>query len=164
MHKTTVDGLEDYLDGRLTTTASERLVSHIGVCAECRVVVEAMQGQSVQIRVLRTEAEPAPGFYARVRDRIEARAVNSFWAMLLEPFVMRRMMYASLALLVVLCSAAVTAHSSRQLLEAVPAEIVAEMAQPIAENWGGGDQREVVFVNLASYSGSGFDLLPVSNE
>jgi hypothetical protein len=69
-----------------------------------------MQVQAELFRTLRVreEVDPAPGFYARVIQRIEERAKESMWAaFLLSPFA-KRLTYASLALAVMLGTYVVT--------------------------------------------------------
>lgn len=51
------------------------------------------------------EAEPLPGFYARVMARIEAEVQPSVWNFVFQPFA-RRIVYASMALAVLLLAVA----------------------------------------------------------
>ena len=156
MHKPTMEGLEAYLAGRTADPAVQALESHIVSCTECRVMVGGMREQAGMVRTLRPgqELDPAPGFYARVMDRIEAQAAGSFWAVFLEPFFARRFMYASLALMMVMFVAAATVNSELDVHSAVPLEMAAEVTLPDSMPAGGQNEREVVFVNLASFGDS----------
>ena len=154
MHKPTLEGLEQYLAGRMTSSAAEACSRHLDQCVECRRIVAAMQAQCGMVRALRSEAEPSPGFYARVMDRIEAQAANSFWGAFLEPFFSRGFVYASLALMMVLTLAAVNVGGGSPIHESVPVEMAVETSMPDAVEFGQ-PAREVVFVNLASF-GDGF--------
>lgn len=156
MHKPTMEGLEAYLAGRTADAAAMALEAHIEACAECRAMVGGMKLQSGMVRVLKPgqEIEPAPGFYARVMERIEAQAAGSFWAVFLEPFFARRFMYASLALMMAMFGAAATVNSELDVHSAVPMEMVTEISLPDSAVFGEQGGREVVFVNLASFGES----------
>lgn len=156
MHKPTLEGLEAYLAGRSADPAAVALLAHIEGCAECRAMVGGMRAQAGMVRALKAEqgVEPAPGFYARVMERIEAQAAGSFWAVFLEPFFARRFMYASLALMMVMFLAAVSVNSELDVHYSVPMEMAAEVSLPDSSVFGGQDGRDVVFVNLASFGES----------
>jgi|GEM_PF-590387 len=161
MHKQTLEGLEDYLAGRMDAPPAQALAAHLGVCAGCREMVSGMRAQAGMLGVLKagTEMDPAPGFYARVMDRIEAQAAGSLWSIFLEPLFMRRFMYASLALMMVFGVAAASVGDGGGLRQALPVEMTAEIAMPDAGSFVGDAEREVVFVNLASF-GSGLQSAP----
>ena len=81
--------------------------AHLGACSGCREQVAALQAQARMLHILRAPAEdlhPAPGFYARVMERIEAQRPVSLWSVFLEPIFARRVMYATLVLLLTLGS------------------------------------------------------------
>lgn len=156
MHEPIVERLEEYLSGNARPETVSRFQEHFSECAECRAEVTLFEQQAMALRDLRAPEllDPAPGFYSRVLDRIEARSSNSLWGMILDPIFARRLMYASAALLLVFSSAAVTALNQRAVHEAVPFEIMADSSvlAPVGED--ASRDREVVFSNLASYSGS----------
>ena len=116
-----------------------------------------MQEQSLLLQALRPEAdaEPAPGFYARVLDRIESQRIPSVWELLLDPAFGRRLAYASLTVLLLLGTLIVTGGDRGVVSSAhdhySPESIFA--AQPVSQYIGDDPQhdREVVFVNLATY-------------
>ena len=102
------ENLESYLQGSLDSAGLAEFERRLAATDdETRLVVGRMRRQSQLIRVaLRppSEAEPIPGFYARVMDRIEAQrsAGSSFWGALLDPFFFRRLVMASATLLALL--------------------------------------------------------------
>ena len=164
MHEPFMNGLEDYLSGKRQTDAFVRLRAHLEQCAECRQAASALEEHSRMLGLLRTEesVEPAPGFYARVMDRIEAQAAGSLWSPFLEPMFAKRLMFASMMLLVVFFSAAVSVTNQPAIHEALPYELVAESATTSGLNADPANDRAVVFSNLASYTGA--SLLVTSNE
>jgi predicted anti-sigma-YlaC factor YlaD len=112
MHGSIRDGLEDLLAGKRPAIESrggveaERLSGHLHSCEECSSEFETMQAHSTLLRGLRQEEEvdAAPGFYARVMQRIEERAKQSIWAVWVYSSVGKRLTFASFALAVVLGS------------------------------------------------------------
>lgn len=155
MHKPTLEGLEEYLAGRMSELQAQSFSAHLDGCAECRGMVEGMRMQSGLVRSLKAPGDvaPSPEFYARVMDRIEAQASNSLWSVFLEPFFLRRFMYASLTLMMLFSVAAATMNDGVDLHQAVPVEMAVEVTMPDASSYIGHEDREVVFVNLASFGG-----------
>ncbi len=92
--------------------------------------------------------EPAPGFYARVLDRIERHVKPSIWSLLLEPALGRRVAMASAALALVVGAYIVSTEPFR----ATPAYASSIVALPqqdtpttMVEN------RDVVLASLTSF-------------
>lgn len=114
MHRLTQDHLEEVLAGKLP--AGHQVTAHLKGCPECSDEVDAMRLHNQLLRTwsLSTEAEvePAPGFYARVLERIEAQRPVSIWAMFAESFIGRQMLTASLALAIVTVGFAVMAEET----------------------------------------------------
>jgi predicted anti-sigma-YlaC factor YlaD len=108
MHEAIRDRLEELL--RLERAArnreSSKVEAHLSGCAECSAELEAMRTQSSMLRSLRPPEgiAPAPGFYARVLQRIEERAKDSIWSAFIYSPVATRLAYASLMLAVLLGS------------------------------------------------------------
>ena len=108
MHVLLKENLEGYLSGNLQPGEREQLKAHLAACSACRQELEAMQESAGWLRRLGPPAgdtqdwEPAPGFYARVIERIETEREVPFWAMLLDPAFGRRIVFACLLLLAVL--------------------------------------------------------------
>jgi len=69
-----MDGLEDYLAGALNAVDRKHIEVHLDQCEMCREEVSAMQDVALLLGSLRAGdgVEPAPGFYARVMQRVEA--------------------------------------------------------------------------------------------
>lgn len=124
MHPPIENEMELYLEGKPTSAAFS---DHLLECAECKSELSLFSEASVLVRSLRTAAgvavDPAPGFYARVVNRIESQIKPSFWSVFLQPFG-RRVVYASLALFVVLCGLLFTGESPKP-------EVVAERPEKI---------------------------------
>ena len=105
MHGSIRDRLEDLL-GAEPTTAGHEETAHLLSCTECSTQLEQMKAQAEMLKTLRSpaEVEPAPGFYARVMQRVEERARVSMWAAFATSRFGTRLVYASLTLAVVLGS------------------------------------------------------------
>lgn len=159
MHQPILDGLEEFLSGAAGSPRLAAFHAHLAQCAECSRSVEAMTHHSHLLRALRPEREvdPAPGFYARVIDRIEAQRPSSFWSIFLEPAFSRRLAVAAFALLLVLSGMALTgARDSVVAANATPESVLAthEMAYPPAPGLDQQHDRDVVFAKLATWSDS----------
>ena len=106
MHILFRENLEGYLAGNLGGAERKRLDAHLAECAECRAQWDALHGSALALRSLRApvdlELDPAPGFYARVMDRVEQERTVPFWTMLVEPAFGRRVVFACLMLLALL--------------------------------------------------------------
>ena len=153
MHQPIRERLEEYLSGMTDTGGVREIEDHLASCEQCRNAVDEMRRQSELLKVLRPpdEIEPAPGFYARVIDRIESQKTPSVWNALLEPALARRIAYASLTLLVLMGALAVSVDREEDV-GASPAEII--LAEESVTPPFGVDQqrdRDAVLVNLATY-------------
>ncbi|WP_321477657.1 hypothetical protein [uncultured Paludibaculum sp.] len=167
MHQPIEDGLEDFLSGKVESDRYQGLERHLAVCTACRDEVGGMVEQVQLLRTLRApeQAEPAAGFYARVMERIEAQSGNSFWSIFLEPAFGRRLMYASLALFVLLSYSVFQTTPGSLDMEGNPMTIMAGYDLPSASGNDPHHDREVVLVNLATYStGATASALPVSSD
>lgn len=109
MHQPIQDDLEDFLSGKLSGERRMAFEQELQKHAEDRAAIEMMSRQAALLRSLKADAEPAPGFYARVMARIEAQRPLSFWSMFLEPGFAKRLSFAALALFILLTGAALTA-------------------------------------------------------
>ncbi|MBM3738598.1 MAG: hypothetical protein FJW39_22700 [Acidobacteria bacterium] len=150
------DNLERYLHGSLDPRARTEFDGVLAMDDETRRLVEQFEQHAKLIRsALRPEAEtdPAPGFYARVMDRIEAQRGNSFWSLFLEPVFFRRLAVASAALLVLLGVLLVSPPAE----QAVMAGIEQVLAQPDSDDaqWSVDEHqdrnRDALLVNLTTY-------------
>ena len=114
MHRLTQDHLEEVLAGKLT--AGHQVTAHLKTCHECRDEVDAMRLHNDLLQTWRmpaaVEIEPAPGFYARVLERIEATRPISIWTLFGESFVGRHLITASLAMAVLTVGFAVASEQA----------------------------------------------------
>jgi anti-sigma factor RsiW len=78
----------------------EASLRHVEECPECGAEIAAMREQAALFRALRApgELEPRAGFYARVRERIEAQNPVSIWNLFFDSAFARRVAMASAAL------------------------------------------------------------------
>jgi anti-sigma factor RsiW len=155
MHRAIKDHLEDYLSGRADTVSLREIEDHLAACNDCRAEVDLLREHGHLLRRLFRppgEFEPAPGFYARVMDRIESQARASVWSAFLEPAFTRRLVYASLTLLLLLGGLMMSSENQPALSSPnSPEVILAE--EPTPSDFGVSQQhdRDVVLVNLATY-------------
>jgi hypothetical protein len=114
-HAVIENELESFLAGRQVSADFHK---HLEGCPGCRDEVSLFRHQASLLRSLRVsedeiwqeEIAPAPGFYARVMEQIEAveeQASPSIWTIFLQPFG-QRLAFASLALFVVLSGVLLT--------------------------------------------------------
>ncbi len=172
MHEPIRQGLEEFLAGRHAPAPApadqENFQRHLASCPECRDQVEAMRLHQSMLRELSApeSLDPAPGFYARVLERIEAQAAaSSFWSIFLEPSFGRRLLYASLVLLMVLGTAVWNTPSGPSMDATNPVHIMASADLPAATGEDPGRDRAVVLTNLVSHSeDGGVQSLPVSSD
>ena len=111
-----------------------------------------MQAQAELIRTLRAaeEVEPAPGFYARVLQRIEERAKESIWAVFVDSPFGKRLAYSSLLLAVLLGSYVITQEKRDGHLGEPP--IIAQSVHQDALVAGSpAEQRDAVLENFAAH-------------
>jgi len=172
MHQPIQEGLEDYLSGKANSVLLQQFHLHLAECVGCREEVQAISTQAALFHALRPveDVEPLPGFYARVRARIEAQQSDSLWSLFLEPVFAKRLAYASLGLLLLLGSVALTAPpASVAVATPAPDRIFAvhDLEYPPAPGVDLDHDRGLVLSHLASYSGQGQEeiaFIPVRSE
>lgn len=155
MHRVTQDYLEELLDGVLPQ--GHQVYAHLKQCAECTDEVEAMRLQNEMFRAWSTEAEPTPGFYARVLDRIDMQRPASIWTLFSESIFGRRLATASLALALVTAASVIT----QETYSAVETRQVAVELDPLYPSSGftqtvmntNANDNGAVFMSLVSYQG-----------
>ncbi len=164
MHGSIRDRLEDLLAGRKAVTAENEMLRHLSSCDSCDEQLAAMKAQSEMLQLLRApeELEPAPGFYARVLQRIEERAKTSIWLAFISSTFGRRLMYASLSLTLVL-GAYVVAEESRDGHLAGTAVIAQGTREDVPVVGSEAQQRDAVLANFEVH-GPGLHARPVSYE
>lgn len=155
MHRSIRDRLENLLAARGNAIREKDASAHLASCLECSSEFSSMQAQAELLKSLRAseEMEPAPGFYARVVQRIEECAKESMWgAFIYTPFA-RRLMYASLTVAVMLGTYVVTEEARDGHLLGGPS-VVAQSAHYDAPVTGDEtEQRDAVLENFAVHEG-----------
>jgi anti-sigma factor RsiW len=75
MHAAVMESLEEYLSGSLNSVARQRVEAHLDQCEICREEIAAMEDVSGLFESLDSDEaiEPAPGFYARLMQRVDER-------------------------------------------------------------------------------------------
>jgi predicted anti-sigma-YlaC factor YlaD len=152
MHRLIEDHLEELLNG--TLKADHPAEAHLRGCGNCREAVAAMRDFGAVLRTMGPdrEAEPRPGFYARVVETIERQRPVSIWAWFSESAWGRQLATASLAFALVTGVVAVAMDDEPAVL-AQSAEL-----DPLYPGAGFGSELLAsdrsdngVFLSLASY-------------
>jgi anti-sigma factor RsiW len=148
MHQVIREHLEAILDGSLGGAAVQEVDQHLSTCTECNQLVGSFRDQQRLFRTLRVETpmDPAPGFYARVMDRVESQSRESVWFQVLESAFAWRLALAS-AMLVILIGGFVYSNEP-ETIAFDDAGLMYDSVAPVV-----GAERESVLVNLATYQG-----------
>ena len=94
---------------------------------------------------------PAPGFYARVSNRIEKQQPESFWSAFLEPVFGKRLAFASLVLLAMLGTVLMSRETQEYAFGPSPETILAvERDAPVLESRASIDRDQMLYT-LASH-------------
>lgn len=158
------ENLEAYLHGSLDTQGRAEMDQALRQNEESQRMVELFEKHAQMMRSLRgpSDLDPAPGFYARVMERIESQRPISFWNLFLEPRFFQRLAFASAALLVLMGVLLVT-PAEESILAAQPIGAEQMLAQDGCSGPGCSDptsvmasrqlesHREAVLVTLATY-------------
>lgn len=151
MHAAVMESLEEYLSGALGSADRQRIEAHLSKCETCREELAAIEDVSLLFEGLRREeaVEPAPGFYARVRERVGERkpapSLADFFT--LDLAIGRRLAFACLLTLAVLGSYLVwreTGYTAGLSPEAI-------MAQQNLPAFGSAQGRDAMLVTLTAY-------------
>jgi anti-sigma factor RsiW len=131
---------------------TEASLRHVEECHECGAEIAAMREQAALFRALRTsgEVEPRAGFYARVRERIEAQNPVSIWNLFFDSAFARRVAMASatLALLIGIYLFSADRLADRTIVIKSQSDWVLTGGMPDpAES----PDRDAVLVNLVTY-------------
>lgn len=152
MHGSIRNRLEFLLTGKGDCPGAEQ---HLQACQICSSELETMKFQARLIRTLRPkeEVEPAPGFYARVMQRIEERAKDSIWAVFIYSPFGKRLAFASLTIAVVLGSYVLTEEGldGHLLGERIVAQQQHDDPLVVGNQT---QQRDAVLQNFAVHQGS----------
>ena len=147
MHQPIKDGLEEFLRGAGKGANPREFDAHLAACHSCARELRLLEAQALWLRSLQdspaASAEPRPGFYVRVLERIEQQTPRSIWSILLQPAFGRRIAVASGALALVL---------GTYLVSTEPGEMSAPDQQGVViSQLNASTDRDAVLVNLASY-------------
>lgn len=106
MNRFVRDNLEDYLAGTLGGARKEQWDAYLAGNPKAREEMASYEEGAHLLHELRlpetADAEPAPGFYARVMTRIEEERRTPFWMVFLQPSFVRQLGFASLMWLTLL--------------------------------------------------------------
>ena len=136
MHAVVVDSLEEYLSGTLEPAELRVVEAHLSACETCREEIQGMQQVSVLFGSLRSEetVAPAPGFYARVAQRVESaqrQGRPSFASFFTLDFAFgRRLVFASLLTLAIAGSYLVTREAGTASTGLSPDTVMAQQNSP----------------------------------
>lgn len=151
------NNLEGYLRGSLDPRGRSEFEGLLESDAETRRMVEQFERHARIMRAsLRTDGvDPAPGFYGRVMDRIEAQRGGTFWNLFLQPLFFQRVAFASAALLVLMLGALMMAPGDGNVIVAAgPEHFMAQDAdqETLTVNVEQQDRnRDALLVNLTTY-------------
>ena len=153
MHCCIRDELEVLLTGKGDCPNAEQ---HLLSCDGCSLEVESMRAQTKLLETLRAEEEmdPAPGFYARVMQRIEERAKESIWGVFIYSPFGKRLAYASLTIAVLLGSYMLTQEGldGHLLGEKIVAQQMNDDLLVVGDQ---SQQRDAVLTNFAVHPALG---------
>lgn len=151
MHGVVRDSLENILHAKDRLTGVAEVDEHLSNCAECAREVEDYRAQSPLLSILRVEAEPSAGFYARVLQHIENRAQNSIWWVFVNSRFGKRLAYASLAMALLLGTYVLSTESEDGHLTGNVARVEQSAPSDMPVRGGETDRRDTVLVNFANY-------------
>ena len=153
MHQPIRESLEEYLKAPGDREISQDFAAHVASCKTCAEELRLIEEQARLLRVLRPseEAEPRPGFYARVIDRIESQADSSIWSIFLRPSFGRRIAIASAALALLMGTYLVSTEPGEHGLSKSPIVVTSGQNGSLTAEDSLDQQRDAVLVNLASY-------------
>lgn len=149
MHRVIEDGLEDYLGGQVRRDFQ----AHLDQCVECRTEVQEFEELSGLFKELRVEepVQPAPGFYFRVSQSIEAQRQPSIWSIFsLDAAFGRRVAFGSLMTLAVVGSFLVSRETGFDMQNLNSPEAVMA-SHDVSVPHESSTDRDRMLVTLASY-------------
>src|SRR5712692_7909030 len=120
MHQPIRDNLEEYLRGFAGRTIPQEFSAHLAACPACANELRLVEKQAGMLRTFQVsgDAEPRPGFYARVMDRIEQQGPGSIWSVFLQPAFGMRLAVASATLVLLLGTYLVTTEPGDHAISA----------------------------------------------
>ncbi len=139
------ENLEDHLSGVLTGQRKKEFEDYLAQHPKEAEKLVRMEECSTLFAVLRPNEEEkalaqlAPGFYGRVMRKVEQEQKEPFWMVFLEPFLLRRLAFASLMWLALLGSYIVVAQGPDTRDPQVMARILTHPPSPEYQVRLGGD-------------------------
>jgi hypothetical protein len=150
MHEPVKEHIEAYLAG--SDKLPVEFMAHLKSCTVCREEADELKLQSDLLKALKAplEADPRPGFYARVMERIEAQRQSSIWSLFLEPAFGRRLALGSATLAVLMGLYLFSSEPGINANTAVylPGE---DQVAPLLGQHGREQDRGIILVDLASF-------------
>ena len=128
------ENLEDHLSGMLAGERKREFDDYLAKHPKAAHELAEIEESSALFSALELDEEeemqahPAPGFYGRVMREVEEERSEPFWMVFLEPFLIRRLAFASLMWLALLGSYIVVAQSSSNTSD--PQMVTRILAQP----------------------------------
>lgn len=153
MHQPIQEYLEEYLRDPNDRKISQEFHVHLAACGTCAATVQILSAHTRVLHTLRTssDVEPAPGFYARVMNQVEARTPDSFWSVFLEPAFGKKLAFASGFLVLLLGTYLVSTEPVDN--SSNPPGIVMSTNRPLEGEDGtvAPKQRDEILVNLVTF-------------
>jgi len=153
MHGPIRENLEMLLNSNESDVGAAK---HLAGCADCRDELSLMKEQSALLTSLRVPQglEPSAGFYARVMQRIDEQGTASIWSVFTNGPFGKWLVYASLAVALLLGTWIVGAEQQDGHMGASEPVIAKDANGDMPVTGDQAHQRDVVLVNLAAYSQS----------
>lgn len=153
MHQPIQEYLEEYLRDPGDRRISKEFHAHLATCGTCAATVQILSAHTRVLHTLRTpnEIEPPPGFYARVLNRVEARAPESFWSVFLEPAFGKRLAFASGFLVLLLGTYLVSTESNEHQSNTPGVVMSTNHPWDVEDGTIAPKQRDAILVNLVTY-------------
>jgi anti-sigma factor RsiW len=141
------ENLEDYLSGDLGEKRKAEWDAYLAANSKAAEQVQSFEESAYELRELRaphedgSERQPAPGFYARVMQRVEEERSVPFWMAFLEPLFVKRLAFACLMWFALLGSYSVifqsddpAEHTAEMMLSRPPAEYQVRLGSDLEQN------------------------------
>jgi anti-sigma factor RsiW len=151
MHSVVIESLEEFLAGTLEPAERQAIDKHLSDCGQCREEVQGMQAVSLLFGSFRNEEtfEPAPGFYARVMQRVEAsKPAPSFASLFALDAVFGRKLVFSCLLTLGLLGGYLISRESSYMTGPTPEAMMAEQTRA---GFDSAPAPESMLVTLTNY-------------
>lgn len=151
MHSVVIENLEEFLAGTIEPTERQAVERHLSGCTQCCEEVRGMQDVALLFNAFgaREGLDPAPGFYARVMQKVEntqpAPSLASVFA--LDAIFGRKLVFACLLTLGVLGGYLVSSERTYTSGK-TPEAMMAEQSQPAFDQ---APASESMLVTLTNY-------------